>query len=58
MVGYEEYYLKNLSKLKKIKHILFELHNNLLSKTEVKRIFYNLKKISLNQLTNVLILIT
>ena len=46
--GIEEYYLKNLSKLKKIKHILFELHNNLLSKTEVKRIFYNLKKISLN----------
>ena len=42
--GIEEYYLKNLSKLKKIKHILFELHNNLLSKTEVKRIFYNLKK--------------
>lgn len=42
--GVEEYYLKNLSKLKKIKHILFELHNNLLSKTEVKRIFNNLKK--------------
>ena len=42
--GIEEYYLKNLSKLKKIKHILFELHNNLLSKTEVKRIFNNLKK--------------
>jgi len=42
--GVEEYYLKNLSKLKNIKYILFELHNNLLSTTDIKRIFENLKR--------------
>ncbi len=42
--GVEEYYIKNISKIKSIKYILFELHNNLLSKIEVRRIFTNLKK--------------
>ena len=42
--GVEEYYLQNLSKLKNIKYIIFELHNNLLSKDKIKKIFYNLNK--------------
>ncbi len=42
--GVEEYYLKNLSKIKNIKHIIFELHNNLLSKLKIEEIFKNLKK--------------
>jgi len=42
--GVEEYYLKNLSKIKNIKYLIFELHNNLLSKSTIKQIFKNLKK--------------
>tara|TARA_B100000963_G_scaffold308374_1_gene283836 strand:+ start:378 stop:1124 length:747 start_codon:yes stop_codon:yes gene_type:complete len=42
--GVEEYYINNLQKLKNISHLLFELHNNLLSKKEINKIFNNLKK--------------
>jgi FkbM family methyltransferase len=37
--GVEEYYIKNLTKMKNIKYILFELHNNLLAKDKVSKIF-------------------
>ncbi len=42
--GIEEYYIKNLPKLKSINYLIFELHNNLLSKIEINKIFNNLKK--------------
>ena len=41
--GVEEYYIQNLAKFKNIKYILFELHNNLLSKEKVEKIFYTLR---------------
>ena len=41
--GAEEYYIKNLFKFKNIKYVIFELHNNLLSKKKVEQIFENLR---------------
>ena len=43
--GFEYDYIKNLSKVKNIKHIIFELHNNLLSNKKIKRIFQELRNI-------------
>ena len=42
--GAEEYYINNLTKLKNIKHILFELHNNIHNHKKIKEIFHILKK--------------
>ncbi len=42
--GFEYDYIKNLNKVKNIKHIIFELHNNLLSTRKIKRIFQELRK--------------
>ena len=42
--GFEYDYIKNLKKVKNIEHIIFELHNNLLSKEKIKRIFHELKR--------------
>jgi len=42
--GFEYDYIKNLNKVKNIKYIIFELHNNLLSSKEINRIFKELKK--------------
>ena len=37
--GIEEYFIKNISKLKHIKYIIFELHHNILNKQKVKNLF-------------------
>ncbi len=37
--GIEEYFIRNISKLKHIKHIIFELHHNILNKQKVKNLF-------------------
>ena len=42
--GFEYDYIKNLNKIKHIKYIIFELHNNLLTNEEIKKIFEKLKK--------------
>ena len=42
--GIEEYYIKHISSFKNIKYILFELHNNLISKKLVKKIFNTLSE--------------
>ena len=42
--GVEEYFLSNINKLKKIKYIIFELHNNLLDIKRIDFLFSELKK--------------
>ena len=42
--GIEEYFLCNINKIKNINHVIFELHNNILSKKKINSIFFNLKK--------------
>jgi FkbM family methyltransferase len=42
--GFEYDYIKNLNRVKHIKYIIFELHNNLLTNKEIKRIFHELRK--------------
>lgn len=42
--GFEYDYIKNLNKVKNINHVIFELHNNLLSTKKIKKIFEDLKK--------------
>jgi hypothetical protein len=37
--GIEEYFIKNISNLKHIKYIIFELHHNILNKKKVKNLF-------------------
>jgi len=41
--GIEEYFIKNLSKMKNIKYIFFELHYNLFNKEQIIEIFKNLQ---------------
>lgn len=41
--GEEEYYLTNIKKLKKIRHIFFELHYNILDKEKINKIMSTLK---------------
>ena len=37
--GIEEYFIENISKLKHIKYIIFEIHHNILNKKKVKNLF-------------------
>jgi len=48
--GVEEYFIKNISSLKNIKHIIFELHHNIFSNVEVTEFFNILKKNSFIQI--------
>lgn len=41
--GVEEYFLTNLNKIKNIKYIIFELHNNMFKPKKISFIFSNLK---------------
>jgi len=41
--GIEEYFIKNLKKMKNIKYIFFELHHNILNKIQILNIFKNLR---------------
>jgi FkbM family methyltransferase len=41
--GIEEYFIKNLSKMKNIKYIFFELHHNIFNKSQINEIFKNLR---------------
>ena len=47
--GIEEYFIKNISLLKNIRHIILELHHNIFSKEEVSEFFNVLKKNSFIQ---------
>jgi len=48
--GIEEYFIKNISSLKNIKHIIIELHHNIFSNDEVAEFFNTLKKNSFVQI--------
>lgn len=42
--GIEKHYIYNINKLKSIKHLFFEFHNDIFSKNQKKKIFLNLQK--------------
>ena len=42
--GVEEHFLNNLNRIKNIRYIIFELHNNIFSPRKIKNLFNNLKK--------------
>ncbi len=42
--GIEEYFLSNLNRVKNIKYIIFELHNNMFKSKKINSLFLNLKK--------------
>ena len=42
--GVEEYFLNNLNRIKHIRFIIFEMHNNIFSSRKIKYLFNNLKK--------------
>ena len=42
--GVEEHFLNNLNRIKNIRYIIFEMHNNILSPRKIKNLFNNLKK--------------
>lgn len=42
--GVEEYFLNNLNRIKNIRYIIFEMHNNIFNPKKIKDLFNNLKK--------------
>lgn len=46
----EEYYIKNIYKLKNIKYLFFELHYDLISKENIRKIFKNLSSANFKQI--------
>ena len=48
--GVEEYFIKNISSLKNINHIILELHHNIFSNEEISELFNILKKNSFMQI--------
>tara|TARA_Y100000389_G_C17320848_1_gene442954 strand:+ start:70 stop:816 length:747 start_codon:yes stop_codon:yes gene_type:complete len=48
--GVEEYFIKNISKIKNIKHLFFELHNNIFNKNKITNLFSILIKNNFNEI--------
>lgn len=48
--GVEEYFLNNLNRIKNIRYIIFELHNNIFSQRKIKNLFNELKKNNFQQI--------
>lgn len=48
--GSEEYYIKNIDKFKNIKYLFFELHYDLISKENIRKIFKNLSSANFKQM--------
>ena len=48
--GVEEYFIKNISKIKNIKYLIFELHNNIFNQKKIANLFSILRKNNFNEI--------